>query len=152
MRLRAYYDRFGRRALRRRRHGPAADRAPSSRGAGGLDPAVDTRLGIGFQLGFEDDVAAASRAGREAGARSAGRRCWIAGRAPSAPAVNEFVTGKVVCVGLNYGEHVREGGRARARPAAAVRQVPQRDHRATATPSSAPRAPAPSTSRWSWAS
>ena len=37
--------------------------------------------------------------------------------------------GKVVCVGLNYGDHVAEGGRAAPGPPAAVREVRQRDHR-----------------------
>ena len=39
------------------------------------------------------------------------------------------VPGKIVCVGLNYAEHVAEGGRAAPSRPAAVRQVRQRGHR-----------------------
>ena len=59
--------------------------------------------------------------GREARAR----RARLIGR--RAPASSR--TGKIVCVGLNYREHVAEGGRAAAGPAAALRQVRQRRHR-----------------------
>jgi 2-keto-4-pentenoate hydratase/2-oxohepta-3-ene-1,7-dioic acid hydratase in catechol pathway len=77
---------------------------------GGLDPAIDTTLGIGFQLGFEDDwLGELARAARRAIKRGA-PLLELDARRPAA-AMNEIVTGKVVCVGLNYGEHAREGGR-----------------------------------------
>ena len=87
-------------------------------------------------------------------ARARARRPLIDPRTrPPPPAARRRAPGKIVCVGLNYGDHVAEGGRARARPAAAVRQVRRTPSSATATPIVRPRGhPRASTSRSSWAS
>jgi 2,4-didehydro-3-deoxy-L-rhamnonate hydrolase len=110
MRLYAYYDRwgderFGVLVMGRLLTGSQLEKR------GGLDPAIDTRLGIGFQLGFEDDwLGELDRATKRALKKGA-RLLGLDERRP-APALNEIVVGKIVCVGLNYGDHVKEGGRA----------------------------------------
>ena len=110
MRLYAYYDRYGDERFGVLVMGRLLTGAQLEK-RGGLDLAIDTHLGIGFQLGFEDDwLGEVRRATKRA----------LKARAPlleldqrrAAPALNEIMTGKIVCVGLNYGEHVKEGGRA----------------------------------------
>jgi 2-keto-4-pentenoate hydratase/2-oxohepta-3-ene-1,7-dioic acid hydratase in catechol pathway len=109
MRLHAYYDRFGDErfgvvVMGRLLTGSQLEKR------GGLDPAIDTHLGIGFQLGFDDPwLDELARAARRAVRRGA-PLLELDARRP-APAMNQVVTGKIVCVGLNYGEHAREGGR-----------------------------------------
>jgi 2-keto-4-pentenoate hydratase/2-oxohepta-3-ene-1,7-dioic acid hydratase in catechol pathway len=109
MRLRAYYDRwgderFGVVVMGRLLTGSQLEKR------GGLDPAIDTTLGIGFQLGFEDDWLGELAGAAKRALKKGAPLLELDARRP-APAMNEIVTGKVVCVGLNYGEHAREGGR-----------------------------------------
>jgi 2,4-didehydro-3-deoxy-L-rhamnonate hydrolase len=110
MRLYAYRDRFG-----DERFGVLVDgrllTGSQLEKRGRLHPAIDTRLGIGFQIGFEDDwVGELRRATKRA--LKAGAPLLDLDRRRPAPAMNDVVTGKIVCVGLNYGDHAREGGRA----------------------------------------
>jgi 2-keto-4-pentenoate hydratase/2-oxohepta-3-ene-1,7-dioic acid hydratase in catechol pathway len=110
MRLHAYYDRFG-----DERFGVVVMgrllTGTQLRRLGGLDLAIDTHLGIGFQLGFDDDwLGELRRASRRAVKRGAPLLALDARR--PAPVLNAITAGKIVCVGLNYGEHAKEGGRA----------------------------------------
>ena len=78
---------------------------------GGLDPAVDTHIGIGSQLAFQDgwlrEVARAAKRALKHGASLVG----LDERRPL-PAVGPGGLGeKIVCAGLNYADHVSEGGR-----------------------------------------
>jgi 2-keto-4-pentenoate hydratase/2-oxohepta-3-ene-1,7-dioic acid hydratase in catechol pathway len=109
MRLYAYHDRsgderFGVVVMGRLLTGSQLEKR------GRLDPAIDTHLGIGFQIGFDDDwIGELRRATRRA--LKAGAPLLDLGARRPAPAMNEVVTGKIVCVGLNYGDHATEGGR-----------------------------------------
>ncbi len=111
MRLYAYYDRYGDErfgvlVLGRLLTGAQLERR------GGLDRAIDTHLGIGYQVGFDDDwVGELRRAAKRAIKRGA-PLLPVEARRP-APAMNGVTAGKIVCIGLNYGDHVAEGGRAR---------------------------------------
>jgi 2-keto-4-pentenoate hydratase/2-oxohepta-3-ene-1,7-dioic acid hydratase in catechol pathway len=109
MRLHAYYDRYGDErfgvvVMGRLLTGSQLEKR------GRLDPSIDTHLGIGFQLGFEDDWLGELRRAAKRALRQGAPLLELDARR-AAPALNEIVTGKVVCVGLNYGEHAREGGR-----------------------------------------
>jgi 2,4-didehydro-3-deoxy-L-rhamnonate hydrolase len=104
MRLYAYYDRWGDEVMGRLLTGSQLEKR------GGLDPAIDTRLGIGFQLGFEDDWLGELQRATKRALKKGAPLLGLDKRRP-APALNEIVTGKIVCVGLNYGDHVKEGGR-----------------------------------------
>ncbi len=113
MRLHAYYDRFG-----DERFGVVVMGRLLTGGQlekrGGLDRAIDTRLGVGFQLGFDDDwQGELQRAARRAIKKGA-RLLDLDARRP-ASALNEVTAGKVICVGLNYREHAKEGGRTAPR-------------------------------------
>lgn len=110
MRLYAYYDRwgderFGVLLMGRLLTGSQLEKR------GGLDPAIDTHLGIGFQLGFEDDWLGELRRAAKRALKRGAPLLGLDERRP-APALNEIVTGKIVCVGLNYSDHVKEGGRS----------------------------------------
>ncbi len=110
MRLYAYFDRYG-----DERFGVLVDgrllTGSQLEKRGDLRPAIDTHLGIGFQLGFEDDwVGELRRATKRA--LKAGAPLLDLDRRRPAPAINEIQVGKIICVGLNYGDHVKEGGRA----------------------------------------
>lgn len=80
---------------------------------GALGRGVSTHLGIGFHLKLEDErwleaIAKATRRALKAGAPLLD----VDARRP-VPAIDAFgLGGKVVCVGLNYGDHAKEGGRA----------------------------------------
>ncbi len=111
MRLHAYQDRygdarFGVLVLDRLLTGGQLEKR------GGLDPAVDTRLGIGYQLAFQDgwleEVARAARRALKRGAPLVG----LDARRPLAAIGPGGLGEKIVCVGLNYADHVAEGGRA----------------------------------------
>ncbi len=109
MRLYAYYDRwgderFGVLVMGRLLTGSQLEKR------GGLDPAIDTHLGIGFQLGFQDDWLGELRRAAKRALKKGAPLLGLDQRRP-APALNEIVAGKIVCVGLNYGDHVSEGGR-----------------------------------------
>jgi 2,4-didehydro-3-deoxy-L-rhamnonate hydrolase len=110
MRLYAYYDRwgderFGVLVMGRLLTGSQLEKR------GGLDAAIDTHLGIGFQLGFEDDWLGELRRAAKRALKKGAPLLSLDARRP-APALNEIVAGKIVCVGLNYGDHVKEGGRS----------------------------------------
>ena len=110
MRLYAYEDRYGDErfgvlVLGRLLTGAQLEKR------GGLDPAVDTHLGIGYQLAFQDgwlhEVARATT-------RALKRRApllAIDARRPLAAITPGGLGEKIVCVGLNYADHVSEGGR-----------------------------------------
>lgn len=110
MRLYAYYDRagderFGVLVLGRLLTGSQLEKR------GGLDAAIDTHLGIGFQLGFDDDWLGELRRATKQALKARAPLLELDARRP-APALNAIVTGKIICVGLNYGDHAAEGGRA----------------------------------------
>ena len=127
MRLYAYYDRFGDERFGVLVKGRLLTGAQLEK-RGRLDPAIDTHLGIGFQIGFEDDWLGELRRATRRALKAGAPLLDLDARRP-APAMNEIQTGKIVCVGLNYGDHAKEGGRADARPADAVLQVHQRHRR-----------------------
>ncbi len=111
MRLYAYEDRYGDErfgvlVLGRLLTGAQLEKR------GGLDPAVDTHLGIGFQLSFQDgwlqEVARAARRALKRGAPLLDPGARRPSAAISAASLGE----KIVCVGLNYADHAAEGGRA----------------------------------------
>ena len=116
MRLYAYEDRYGDErfgvlVLGRLLTGAQLEKR------GGLDPAVDTRLGIGIQLAFQDgwlgEVARATRRALKRGAPLVD----IEARRPLAAIGPGGLGEKIVGVGLNYADHAAEGGRAaRERP------------------------------------
>jgi 2,4-diketo-3-deoxy-L-fuconate hydrolase len=113
MRLYAYYDRYGDErfgvvVMGRLLTGSQLEKR------GGLDQAIDTHLGIGFQLGFEDDWQGELRRATRRALKRGAPLLELDARRP-APALNEVMTGKIICVGLNYGEHAKEGGRSTPR-------------------------------------
>ena len=110
MRLYAYYDRFGDERFGVLVEGRLLTGAQLEK-RGRLDPAIDTHLGIGFQIGFEDDWLGELRRATRRALKAGAPLLDLDARRP-APAMNEIQTGKIVCVGLNYGDHAREGGRA----------------------------------------
>jgi 2-keto-4-pentenoate hydratase/2-oxohepta-3-ene-1,7-dioic acid hydratase in catechol pathway len=109
MRLYAYYDRFD-----DQRFGVLVDgrllTGAQLEKRGRLDPAIDTHLGIGFQLGFEDDWVDELRRATKRALKAGAPLLDLDARRP-APAMNDIQTGKIIGVGLNYGDHAREGGR-----------------------------------------
>ena len=110
MRLYAYYDRFGDERFGVLVKGRLLTGAQLEK-RGRLDPAIDTHLGIGFQIGFEDDWLGELRRATRRALKAGAPLLDLDARRP-APAMNEIQTGKIVCVGLNYGDHAKEGGRA----------------------------------------
>ncbi|MEI7744210.1 MAG: fumarylacetoacetate hydrolase family protein [Chloroflexota bacterium] len=110
MRAYAYYDRFD-----DERFGVIVDglllTGAQLEKRGGLDPAINTHLGIGFQVAFETDWRTEVRRAAKRAIKAGAPLIDIDQRRP-APAVSEIHTGKIICVGLNYGDHVAEGGRA----------------------------------------
>lgn len=110
MRLYAYYDRFGDERFGVLVEGRLLTGAQLEK-RGRLDPAIDTHLGIGFQIGFEDDWLGELRRATKRALKAGAPLLDVDARRP-APAMNEIQTGKIVCVGLNYGDHAKEGGRA----------------------------------------
>jgi 2-keto-4-pentenoate hydratase/2-oxohepta-3-ene-1,7-dioic acid hydratase in catechol pathway len=110
MRLYAYQDRygdarFGVLVLGRLLTGAQLEKR------GGLDPAVDTHLGIGHHLTFEDgwlmEVARAAKRAVKHGAPLLD----LDARRPL-PAIDADGLGeKIVCIGWNYLEHAKESGR-----------------------------------------
>jgi 2-keto-4-pentenoate hydratase/2-oxohepta-3-ene-1,7-dioic acid hydratase in catechol pathway len=110
MRLYAYYDRFGDERFGVLVEGRLLTGAQLEK-RGRLDPAIDTHLGIGFQIGFEDDWLGELRRAARRALKAGAPLLDLDARRP-APAMNEIQTGKIVCIGLNYGDHAKEGGRA----------------------------------------
>ena len=110
MHLRAYVDRFG-----DPRFGVIVDgrllTGAQLEKRGRLAKAVNTHLGISHYLGIGDDwLGDLDRATRRAGKAKAPLLDPDARLA--APALDDYLTEKIVCVGLNYADHVAEGGRA----------------------------------------
>ncbi len=110
MRLYAYEDRYGDErfgvlVLGRLLTGAQLEKR------GGLDPAVDTHLGIGYQLAFQDgwlrEVARATKRALRRGAPLLD----LDARRPLAAITAGGLGEKIVCAGLNYADHVSEGGR-----------------------------------------
>jgi 2-keto-4-pentenoate hydratase/2-oxohepta-3-ene-1,7-dioic acid hydratase in catechol pathway len=110
MHLRAYVDRFG-----DPRFGVVVDERLLS-GAqlekrGRLSRRVNTHLGISHYVGVADDwlgdLERATKRARRANAPTLDPDARLA-----APALDDYLTEKIVCVGLNYADHVAEGGRA----------------------------------------
>jgi 2-keto-4-pentenoate hydratase/2-oxohepta-3-ene-1,7-dioic acid hydratase in catechol pathway len=110
MRLYAYEDRYGDErfgvlVLGRLLTGAQLEKR------GRLDPAVDTHMGIGSQLAFQDgwlrEVARAAKRALKHGAPllDLDARRPLAAITPGGPGE------KIVCAGLNYADHVSEGGR-----------------------------------------
>ncbi len=110
MRLYAYSDRFGDERFGVLVKGRLLTGAQLEK-RGRLDPAIDTHLGIGFQVGFEDDWLGELRRATRRALKAGAPLLDLDARRP-APAMNDIQTGKIVCVGLNYGDHANEGGRA----------------------------------------
>ncbi|MHB8891049.1 MAG: fumarylacetoacetate hydrolase family protein [Candidatus Limnocylindrales bacterium] len=111
MRLYAYQDRYGDErfgvlVLGRLLTGAQLEKR------GGLDPAVDTHLGIGYQLMFQDGwLEEVGRATRRALKRGA-PLLDLDARRPVAAIGPGGLGEKIVCVGYNYADHAREGQRA----------------------------------------
>jgi 2,4-didehydro-3-deoxy-L-rhamnonate hydrolase len=111
MRLYAYEDRYGDErfgvlVLGRLLTGAQLEKR------GGLDPAVDTHLGIGYQLAFQDGwLREVARAAKRAVKRGA-PLLDLDARRPIAAITPGGLGEKIVCAGLNYADHVSEGGRA----------------------------------------
>jgi 2-keto-4-pentenoate hydratase/2-oxohepta-3-ene-1,7-dioic acid hydratase in catechol pathway len=109
MRLYAYYDRVG-----DERFGVLVEgrllTGSQLEGRGRLHPAIDTHMGIGFQIGFEDDWLGELRRATKRALKAGAPLLDLDRRRPAA-ALNQIQAGKIVCVGLNYGDHAKEGGR-----------------------------------------
>ena len=111
MRLYAYQDRFGDErfgvlVLDRLLTGAQLEKR------GGLDRAIDTHLGIGYHIGFEDGWQAEVRRAARRAVKQGAPLLGLDARRPSA-AIDAMGLGeKIVCVGLNYADHAAEGGRA----------------------------------------
>ena len=109
MRLYAYEDRFGDPRFGVLARGGLLTGAQLEKrgGLGSKGGSVDTHLDLGYHIRYVDDwigqLATATRKALKAGAgvMAPDRRRPLAALAPD----------KVVCVGLNYGDHVAEGGR-----------------------------------------
>ena len=109
MRLYAYEDRFGDSRFGVLARGGLLTGAQLEKrgGLGSRGGSVDTHLGLGYHIRYVDDwigqLATATRKALKAGAgvMPPDRRRPLAALVPD----------KVVCVGLNYGDHVAEGGR-----------------------------------------
>ncbi len=110
MRLYAYYDRLG-----DERFGVLVDgrllTGSQLEKRGRLHPAIDTHMGLGFQIGFEDDWQGELRRATKRALKAGAPLLDLDRRRPAA-ALNEIQAGKIICVGLNYGDHAKEGGRA----------------------------------------
>src|SRR5829696_3188426 len=112
MRLHAYEDRFG-----DRRFGVVVDgrllTGAQLEKRGGLDrlalDGVDTHLGMAFHLATSGDWLAQVRRATRRALKAGAPLVKLDARRPVA-AID--TAGKIVCVGLNYGDHAAEGGRA----------------------------------------
>jgi 2-keto-4-pentenoate hydratase/2-oxohepta-3-ene-1,7-dioic acid hydratase in catechol pathway len=110
MRLYAYYDRYG-----DERFGVLVDgrllTGSELAKRGRLHPAIDTHMGIGFQIGFEDDWLGEIRRATKRALKAGAPLIELDRRRPAA-ALNQVQAGKIICIGLNYADHATEGGRA----------------------------------------
>ena len=110
MRLYAYEDRSGDRTVRRPRRrrlltGGQLEKHGRPRAGAIRTWASATVIAI-------DELAAPRSNGDQAGRSSAGARLIDPRRGRPSPALTAIGPGKIVCVGLNYADHVAEGGRA----------------------------------------
>jgi len=110
MRLYAYYDRSGDERFGVLVGGRLLTGSQLEK-RGRLHPAIDTHMGLGFQIGFEDDWLGELRRATKRALKAGAPLLDLDQRRPAA-ALNQIQAGKVVCVGLNYGDHAWEGGRA----------------------------------------
>ena len=110
MHLRAYVDRFGDARFGVMVEGGLLTGAQLEK-RGRLSKAVNTHVPISYYLGVDEDwIGDLRRATRRA----------MRDKAPlldpeargGVPALDDYLTQKIVCVGLNYADHVKEGGRA----------------------------------------
>ncbi len=110
MHLRAYVDRFGDPRFGVMVDGRLLTGAQLEK-RGRLSRAVNTHLGISHYLGVGDDwlgdLDRATKRARKAKAPLLDPEARL-----PAPALDDYLTEKIVCVGLNYADHVAEGGRA----------------------------------------
>jgi 2-keto-4-pentenoate hydratase/2-oxohepta-3-ene-1,7-dioic acid hydratase in catechol pathway len=68
-------------------------------------------MGIGFQIGFEDDWLGEIRRATKRALKAGAPLIELDRRRPAA-ALNQVQAGKIICIGLNYDDHAKEGGRA----------------------------------------
>ena len=108
MRLHAYLDRFGDERFGVVVEGQLLTGAQLER-RGGLAAGI-THFGIGYFGTFEVDWLDAIRAAGRRALRRGAPLISLDARRPIA-ALSPATVGKIVCVGLNYAEHVAEGGR-----------------------------------------
>ena len=109
MHLRGYVDRFG-----DPRFGVVVDgkllTGAQLEKRGRLDRRVNTHLGISHYLGVDEDWLRDVRRATKRALKAGAPLIDLEERAP-APALDDDLTEKIVCVGLNYADHVAEGGR-----------------------------------------
>ena len=110
MRLYAYYDRFEDERFGVLVGGRLLTGAQLEK-RGRLGRVVNTHQGISFQLAFEREWLPAVERAMTRALRAKAPLIDPEARRP-APAVTDFLTGKIICVGLNYRDHAAEGGRA----------------------------------------
>ena len=109
MRCYAYLDRFGDARFGVLLDGGLLTGAQLEK-RGGLRPGT-THLGIGYLGTFDDGWVPAIRKAAKRALKAGAPLIDPAARRPI-PALAGMSVGKIVCVGLNYGDHVSEGGRA----------------------------------------
>ncbi len=108
MRLYAYFDRFG-----CQRFGVLVDGqlvTGSQLEKRGRLERGSSHMGVLFELQTRDHGLRRVRRAVERATRRGAPTLDLEARRP-APVLDPFATGKIVCVGLNYGDHAREGGR-----------------------------------------
>ena len=110
MRLYAYYDRYGDERFGVLVNGRLLTGSELEK-RGRLHPAIDTHMGIRFHIGFEDDWLGEIRRATKRALKAGSPLIELDRRRPAA-ALNQIQAGKIICIGLNYGDHAKEGGRA----------------------------------------
>lgn len=111
MRLYAYEDRFGDPRFGVLVAGRLLTGAQLEKRGRLLDE-VDTHLGIGHQVAFNDGWTDAVRRATIRALKAGAPLIDPAERRARSPLGTFHVVEKIVCVGLNYGDHAAEGGRA----------------------------------------
>ncbi len=116
MRLHAYLDRFGDERFGVIVKGRLLTGSQLEK-RGGLGRRINTHLGIGYQVQFEDDWLRHVRRAAKRALADGAPTISLDARRPISVINGSAFGGKIVCVGLNYGAHATEGGRtARAQP------------------------------------
>jgi 2,4-didehydro-3-deoxy-L-rhamnonate hydrolase len=110
MHLRAYVDRFGDPRFGVIVNGKLLSGAQLEK-RGRLSPSVNTHLGISHHVGVEDDWVGELRRATKRAMKAKATLLDPESRIP-APALDDYLTEKIVCVGLNYADHAKEGGRS----------------------------------------